>query len=88
VEANLLAMRHAPPGAIFNIGGGSRVSVNYAIGLLEEILGNKAMVDYQEAQHGDVRHTLADTSAAREALGFVPKVGLEEGLRTQVARRR
>jgi len=85
VEANLLAMRHAPPGAIFNIGGGSRVSVNYAIGLLEEILGKKAIVDYQEAQHGDVRHTLADTSAARETLGFAPKVGLEEGLRAQVA---
>ncbi len=84
VEANLLAMRYAPPGAIFNIGGGSRVSVNYAIGLLEEILGKKAIVDYQEAQHGDVRHTLADTSAAREALGFAPKVGLEKGLRAQV----
>jgi nucleoside-diphosphate-sugar epimerase len=65
--------------------GGSRVSINYAIGLLEEILGGKAVVDYQEAQHGDVRHTLADTSAAREALGFVPKVGLEEGPRAQVA---
>lgn len=85
VEANLLAMRHAPPGAIFNIGGGSRVSVNYAIGLLEEILGKKAIVDYQEEQHGDVRHTLADTSAARETLRFAPKVGLEEGLRAQVA---
>ena len=42
-------------------------------------------MNYQEAQHGDVRHTLADTSAAREALGFVPTVGLEEGLRAQVA---
>jgi nucleoside-diphosphate-sugar epimerase len=85
VEANLLAMRYAPPGAIFNIGSGSQVSINYVIGLLEEILGKKAIVNYQEAQHGDIRHTLADTSAAREVLGFVPKVGLEEGLRAQVA---
>ena len=85
VEANRLAMRYAPPGAIFNIGGGSQVSINYAIRLLEKILGKKAVVDYQEAQHGDVRHTLADTSAAREVLGFAPKVGLEEGLRAQVA---
>jgi len=85
VEANLLAMRCAPPGAIFNIGGGSRVSINYAIRLLEKILGKKAIVGYQEAQHGDVRHTLADTSAAREVLGFIPKVGLKEGLRAQLA---
>ena len=84
VEATLLAMRYASPGAIFNIGGGSQVSINYAIRLLERITGRKAIVDYQEAQHGDVRHTLADTSAAREVLGFAPKVGLEEGLRAQV----
>ncbi len=85
VEANLLAMRHAPPGTIFNIGGGSRVTINQAIGLLARITGEKAIVEYQEPQHGDVRHTLADTSAAREVLGFTPKVGLEEGLRAQVA---
>lgn len=85
VEANLLAMRYASPGTVFNIGGGSRVSINHVIRLLEKILGKKAIVDYQKAQHGDVRHTLADTSAAQEALGFEPKVDLEEGLRAQVA---
>jgi len=42
-------------------------------------------VEHREPQHGDVRHTLADTSVARKALGFAPKVGLEEGLRAQVA---
>ncbi|HID87159.1 MAG TPA: NAD-dependent epimerase/dehydratase family protein [Anaerolineae bacterium] len=84
VEANILAMAYPGEGEIFNIGGGSRVSVNRVIELLEEITGREAVVEHQAAQPGDVRHTLADTTAARERLGFVPRVGLEEGLRAQV----
>ncbi|MFQ6059227.1 MAG: NAD-dependent epimerase/dehydratase family protein [Anaerolineae bacterium] len=85
VEANILAMAYPGEGEVFNIGGGSQVTVNRVIKLLEEITGRKAIVEYQAAQPGDVRHTLADTSAARERLGFVPRVDLEEGLRAQVA---
>ena len=85
VEATVLAMRCEATGVAFNIGGGSRVTINRAIELLEEIVGRRAVVEHREPQHGDVRHTLADTSAAREVLGFAPKVSLEEGLRAQVA---
>ena len=85
VEATVLAMRCEATGVAFNIGGGSRVTVNRAIELLEDIIGKRAVVEHREPQHGDVRHTLADTSVARKALGFAPKVGLEEGLRAQVA---
>jgi UDP-glucose 4-epimerase len=72
-------------GVAFNIGGGSRVTVNRTIELLEGIIGKGVKVEHIEAQPGDVRHTLADTSMAREVLGFIPRVGLEEGLRSQVA---
>ncbi len=83
VEANLLALREGVTG-VFNIGGGSRVTVNQVLEMLREILGVEFQIEHQERQHGDVRHTWADTSAAREALGFVPKVGLREGLTAQV----
>jgi len=84
VAANLLAVE-APPGQVFNIGGGSRVTMNQVIATLEEIVGRPAPVERQAAQAGDVRHTWADTSAAREVLGFAPRVSLREGLAQEVA---
>ena len=84
VAANLLAVE-APPGRVFNIGGGSRVTMNQVIATLEEIVGRPAPVERQAAQAGDVRHTWADTSAAREVLGFAPRVSLREGLAQEVA---
>ncbi|MFQ6014962.1 MAG: NAD-dependent epimerase/dehydratase family protein [Anaerolineae bacterium] len=85
VEANLLAMTAAADGRAFNIGGGSRVTLNEAISYLEGIIGKEAKVDRRPPQHGDVRHTLANTTAARAVLGFSPRMDLKEGLRAQVA---
>ncbi len=83
VSANLLAMRAEIVGASLNIGGGSRVTVNRVLHLLEEVLGKKAKVSYQSPKRGDVRHTFADTTAARDLLGFAPQISLEEGLGEQ-----
>ncbi len=83
IEANVRAI-DAPAGRVFNVAGGSRVTVNHVIGTLEELVGRPALVDRQERQPGDQRHTWADTSAARETLGYVPRVGLHEGLATEV----
>jgi nucleoside-diphosphate-sugar epimerase len=84
VEANLLAV-DGPPGGVFNVGGGSRVTVNQVIAMLEELVGRPARLKRQGKQAGDVRHTWADTSAARESLGFVPQVKLRDGLAAEVA---
>jgi len=67
-------------GQVFNLGGGARVSVNQVIGWLEEITGGRAKVHRREVAKGDVRDTEADTSRARELLGFAPAVDLREGL--------
>jgi nucleoside-diphosphate-sugar epimerase len=83
VEANVSAI-DAPTGHVFNVAGGSRVTVNHVIGTLEELVGRPALVDRQERQAGDQRHTWADTSAASKTLGYVPRVGLREGLATEV----
>lgn len=85
VEANWLALAPRAVGQVFNIGGGSRCSVIQVLASLEEILGRPIRRDQRPAPPGDVRHTWADTSRARETLAFSPRVSLQEGLTRQVA---
>jgi nucleoside-diphosphate-sugar epimerase len=86
VQANVLAMQAdaAADGAVFNIGGGEHVTVNHLIHEMEKLIERSARVQHIAPQAGEVRHTWADTTRAREALGFVPGVSLDEGLRRQV----
>ncbi len=83
VAANLAAAERGRPGGVYNIGGGSRVSVNHVFDVLEGILGKSAKIKRLEVQKGDVMHTVADTTRAREEIGYCPKVTLEEGLRAE-----
>jgi nucleoside-diphosphate-sugar epimerase len=69
------------PGRVYNIGGGSRVSLREVFDLIARVSGRKVTIDQQDAQKGDMRDTYADTSRARADLGFAPSVTLEEGLR-------
>lgn len=84
VEANVLAAESGQPGQVYNVGGGSRVTMVEIIHLLEEILERPIAIDRHPAQAGDVEHTMADCSAAR-AIGFRPRTGIGEGLRAQVS---
>jgi nucleoside-diphosphate-sugar epimerase len=67
-------------GEVFNLGGGSEVSLLNAIALAENIAGKKANLIRHDRQKGDVRHTSASIEAASKKLGYAPRVGLEEGL--------
>ena len=73
----------AAGGRAFNIGGGSPVSVNAALEELASIAGRPLDVRHQGRESGDVLHTAADTSRAREELGFAPATTLAEGLRAE-----
>ena len=73
----------AAVGNIYNLGGGSRVSVNEAIGLLGEFSGRPLNVEYQETERGDVRDTGADTTRARRDLGFDPRTTFADGLKAE-----
>jgi len=84
VTANLLAMQADASGVVLNIGGGSRVTLNQVLGLLGEIAGVPLQIDRQGQQHGDVRHTWADTSAAQRLLGYAPRCSLADGLQAEV----
>jgi UDP-glucose 4-epimerase len=72
-------------GRVFNVGGGSRVSLNDALGLLEELAGRPIQATRTPRQHGDVRDTGADISAARECLGYAPSVDFAAGLEAEWA---
>ena len=80
VEANILAAKGDIVREVFNIGGGSRISVNDLINEIEKIVGNKARVKSVEKQKGDVRDTWADVSKAKKELGWQPKINLYKGL--------
>ena len=80
VEANLAAAAWGAPGRVYNIGGGSRVSVNEVLEVIREITGRQPSIQAEVDQKGDMRHTYADTRLARTELGFAPTVGLAEGL--------
>ena len=88
VSANLLAVE-APAtsaaGRVFNIACGERHTLNETFNLLATLLGFAHPPIYGPEREGDVRDSLADVSAASEALGYVPRVGFEEGLRRTVA---
>lgn len=81
VEALVCAADRGRPGAVYNVGGGSTVTVNALIEMIERVTGRRLEIDRQEAQRGDVRHTCADTSRANAELDFVPATPLEQGLR-------
>ena len=85
VAANVAAAARGVPGRVYNIGGGSRVSINQVLEMIGRVSGRRPRVTVDPAQKGDMRHTYADTSLARADLGFVPKVGLEEGLAAEHA---
>lgn len=80
VEANILASQKGRPGIVYNIGGGSRITLAEAITKIGHVLGKPLDACFQDVQMGDMRHTFADTRRAREDLGFSPRVSLEEGL--------
>jgi nucleoside-diphosphate-sugar epimerase len=83
VAATVAAAERGVPGTAYNIGGGSRVSMNHVIRIIEGIAGRPLQVRREGAQKGDMRDTYADTSLARRDLGFVPAVSLEEGIQAE-----
>jgi len=85
IVAGVVAATTAPSGGIFNLAGGSRVSLLEAIAVLEDVMGSKARVSSRGEEAGDVRDTWADLSRARESLDYEPRVGLAEGLAKEAA---
>lgn len=82
VQANLLAAEKGI--GVYNIGGGTHATVNQVLSVLENKMG-KLNIDRQPKQVGDARKTSADTTKARNELGFAPKINLAEGLERELS---
>jgi UDP-glucose 4-epimerase len=80
VAATMAAGDRGTPGAVYNIGGGSRVSINQVLALIGKITGRTLHLHHEPPQKGDMRDTFADTTRARTDLGFSPSKSLESGL--------
>jgi UDP-glucuronate 4-epimerase len=80
VAATILAMQKAPPGAIYNVGGGSEATLREAVAIIEELSGRTLDVGYGQVAAGDVRRTLADTERIRAEVGWEPAIDLRTGL--------
>jgi nucleoside-diphosphate-sugar epimerase len=83
VDGTIKASTADVVGEIFNLGGGSRVTVNKVLATLEEISGLSVRRQNLPAAPGDPRHTGASINLARERLGWEPSVTLREGLAKQ-----
>jgi nucleoside-diphosphate-sugar epimerase len=85
IDANMLAAE-APDasGQTFNVACGERVSLLQLLEDLREIIGVEVETNFLEGRPGDVKHSLADISRARETLGYEPAVDFADGLRRTV----
>ena len=72
------------PGRAINVGVGASFTLNQTIALLNRIFGREVTPRYDAPRTGDVRHSRADVSLARQLLGYEPQVSFEEGLRHTV----
>lgn len=81
VDANIRAANSAGiAGRAFNIACGERISLNDLLSRLRDLTGSSLSAEYLDPRPGDIPHSLADISQARELLGFSPRVDLLEGL--------
>jgi UDP-glucuronate 4-epimerase len=84
VDATYRAARAQTPPPVLNVGGGHEATLAGAVAELESLAGRKLVIEQHPEQPGDVRRTSADTTLARRALGWMPAVGLREGLASEL----
>jgi len=81
VEANLLAAgAKQTKGEVVNIACGEAITVNAIIKMINEIVGKSVKPTYVPARKGDVKHSLADITLAKNLIGYKPVVSFKDGL--------
>jgi nucleoside-diphosphate-sugar epimerase len=81
---NAASAEHAS-GKVINVANGQRITLNQLLEELKELTGRQDVTaEYREPRVGDVRHSLADNTMARELLGYECKVDLSEGLQRTI----
>lgn len=83
VKANIMALT-AGSGKTLNISCNTQVSINILHEIINDILGTKIGVVYQEERKGDIKHSCLDNSNAKKYLNWQPSYNLREGLRNTI----
>ena len=83
VNANILAAESNAHG-IFNIASGKRISINELASLIMDIIGKELDLEYSSPRSGDIKHSLADISKAKEKLYYNPGFSIEDGLQETI----
>jgi UDP-glucose 4-epimerase len=85
VEAIIMAITNEKARDVFNIGSGKPVTINQLAKLILKLMGREDLKPiHTTPRPGDIRHSVADITKAREAPGFKPRIGLEEGLQSLI----
>jgi len=84
VDGTVRAAQYGIAGHVYNLGGGTCVSVNEVLNKLDGILSKSVQRHYIEQQTGDVQHTSSDTRHATNELGYAPHTPLTHGLGTEL----
>jgi len=84
VEANRLAAETDAVGTAYNIGTGRSVTVERLAEQIRDAVDSRSPIVHTDPRAGDIRHSRADISRARERLGFRPTVDLDQGIETLV----
>jgi len=83
VDATIATMERAPQGAVYNVGGGTEVSMLEAVETLGRIAGRRLELVRRPRREGDAARTAADTTRIRTELGWEPTTAFEDGLGAQ-----
>jgi UDP-glucose 4-epimerase len=84
-RANYLAAMARGVSGAFNVASGTHITINDLAELMSQASTIRPVIEHGPPRKGDVRHSLADISAARTAFGYEPTVGLAEGLAEYMA---
>ncbi len=85
IQANIKAAEGNVTGETFNVGTGSRVTLNELVASLNELLGTNIDPIYDDPRPGDIRHSNSDITKAKKLLDYEPRVGFDEGLERTIA---
>jgi nucleoside-diphosphate-sugar epimerase len=83
-QANVLAAEGDATGVAVNVGCGDRITITELVEQINEMLGTDINPVYDDPRQGDVRHSMADISLAREELGYEVDIEFQEGLERTV----
>ena len=83
VQANVRAAESTATG-VFNTAGGRRITVNELARTIMRLCEKKLDIIYEAARPGDIKHSLADSSKAKESFGYAPRYDIAKGLKETI----